>query len=158
MNEYDYKEGADTYDSEFREYNCYAHDILFGMSYEYLKQGEKILDLGIGTGVASIHFSKIGLKVYGLDSSEEMLQVCKSKSFTEELRFHNLLADKLPYHSQYFNHVICCGVLHFLGDLKNLFSEIARIIKTGGIFAFTIFPDLTGDKFTKLMTSWGVPI
>jgi len=37
---------------------------------------EKLLDIGIGTGLASIHFSDVGLWVYGLDVSQEMLAAC----------------------------------------------------------------------------------
>ena len=158
MNEYDYKENANEYDEQVNEYDSYSHDIIFGMSYEYVKPGETLLDLGIGTGLASIKFSKIGLKVYGLDYSEEMLNACRSKSFAEELKLHNLKEDKLPYNNDSFDHVICCGVLHFLTDLDNIFSEVERIMKEGGIFAFTFSPDNSAKKYIEQMTGWGVPI
>lgn len=158
MNEYDYKEIASTYDEEVKEYDSYGHDVLFGMSFEYVQPNEIILDLGIGTGLASIKFFKIGLKIYGLDISDDMLNVCRAKSFAEELKRHNLAVNKIPYNDAYFNHIICSGVFHFLSDLENIFSEVARIIKKGGIFAFTIAPDNTELEYTKLMTSWGVPI
>ena len=157
MKEYDYQEDASKYDEQVKEYDSYAHDAMFGMSYEYVTPNDKILDLGIGTGLASINFSKIGLKVYGLDISDEMLNICRIKSFTEELKLHNLLDKRIPYNDCSFNHVICSGVFHFLGDLENIFSEVARIIQEGGIFAFTIAPDEVRD-YTKQMTSWGVPI
>ncbi|MGD9161215.1 MAG: hypothetical protein PVG39_22555, partial [Desulfobacteraceae bacterium] len=71
--EYVYKEQADSYDSQAREYNSYTHDVIFGVSFEYVKASEKLLDIGIGTGLASINFSRLGLRVFGLDSSQEML-------------------------------------------------------------------------------------
>jgi predicted TPR repeat methyltransferase len=157
MKEYDYKEDASKYDEQVKEYDSYAHDAMFGMSYEYVSPNDKLLDLGIGTGLASINFSKIGLKVYGLDISDEMLNICRNKSFTEELKLHNLLEKRIPYNDAYFNQIICSGVFHFLGDLENIFSEVARIIQEGGIFAFTIAPDKVRD-YSKQMTSWGVPI
>jgi ubiquinone/menaquinone biosynthesis C-methylase UbiE len=158
MNKYDYKENANEYDEQVNEYDSYSHDIIFGMSYEYVKPGETLLDLGIGTGLASIKFSKIGLKVYGLDYSEEMLNACRSKSFAEELKLHNLKEDKLPYNNDSFDHVICCGVLHFLTNLDNIFSEVERIMKEVGIFAFTFSPDNSAKKYIEQMTGWGVPI
>ena len=158
MNQYGYKENASQYDEQVKEYDSYGHDVLFGMSYEYVKPHEKILDLGIGTGLASINFSKIGLKVYGLDISEEMLNICRIKSFAEELKLHNLSDNRIPYNDGYFNHIICSGVFHFLSDLGNIFSEVARIIREGGIFAFTIAPDNRVAEYTNQMTSWGVPI
>lgn len=158
MNRDDYKENASQYDEQVKEYDSYLHNVLFGMSYEYVKPQEKILDLGIGTGLASINFSKAGVKVYGLDISEEMLNICRIKSFAEELKLHNLSDNRIPYSDGYFNHIICSGVFHFLSDLGNIFSEVARIVREGGIFAFTIAPDNIEAEHTKQMTSWGVPI
>jgi predicted TPR repeat methyltransferase len=155
---YDYKEDAENYDSLVKEYDSYAHDLLFGMSFEYVKADEKILDIGIGTGLASVKFSQIGLKVYGLDSSEEMLHACGSKSFTEALDLYDLTSEKIPYQDNFFDHVVCCGVLHFVGDLRDLFSEVTRVIRPGGIFLFTIAPYNNGPGFSKEDTAWGVPI
>ena len=79
----EYKEDALNNDKQVKEYDSYTHDAMFGMSYEYVKSNEKLLDLGIGTGLASINFSKVGLKVYGLDNSDEMLNKCRNKSFQQ---------------------------------------------------------------------------
>ena len=158
MDEYDYEEIACQYDEQVKEYDSYAHDIIFGMCYEYVKPNEKILDLGIGTGLASIKFHKAGLKVYGLDKSEDMLKVCRSKSFGEELKLLNLSNDPIPYNDNFFNHVICCGVFHFFSDLGNIFKESVRVLKKGGIFSFTISPGETTAEYSKQMTAWGVPI
>ena len=57
-----------------------------------------------------------------------------------------------------FNHVICCGVLHFLGDLSKLIGEIKRVLKTGGVFSFTIAPGSDSTDFKKEPTAWGLPI
>jgi predicted TPR repeat methyltransferase len=149
---------ASNYDSQVKEYDSYGHDVLFGMSFEFVKKDENILDIGIGTGLASIKFSHLGLKVYGLDSSQEMLNACKSKSFAHALNVHEITSAPIPHSDNYFNHVISCGVLHFLGDLEHLFKEVKRVIKSGGIFAFTIAPQNTVENFTQEDTAWDTPI
>ena len=68
---YAHDQEADLYDEQVREYESYAHDVLFGMSFEYVRSGERLLDLGIGTGLASLPFAKLGLEVFGLDGSAE---------------------------------------------------------------------------------------
>ena len=158
MNECDYKEITNQYDKQVKEYSNYAHDVIFGMSYQYVKPNEKILDLGIGTGLASIQFSNIGLKVYGLDISQDKLNICREKAFTEELKRHDLSDNKLPYNDNIFNHIICCEVFHFLSDLGNIFSEVARTMKQDGVFAFTISPGNQTEDYIKVMNSWEVPI
>jgi predicted TPR repeat methyltransferase len=128
------------------------------MSFEFVKAQEKLLDIGIGTGLASIKFSQLGLRVFGLDSSEDMLGACQSKSFTQALNLYNMTTDQIPYEANFFNHVICCGVLHFIGDLADLFTDVQRVMKPGGIFSFTIAPQSSELNYVKEDTAWGVPI
>ena len=159
-----HNEEAINYDSQVKEYDSYGHDVIFGMCFEFVKSNEKLLDLGIGTGLASINFSKIGLIIYGIDASQKMLNVCKSKSFTKQLLLHNISDFPIPFDDSFFNHVICCGVLHFFDNLTRLFSEIKRVIRKNGIFAFTISPSnlLKSDEdykdFIESPTGWGVSI
>ena len=158
LNETVHGEWASQYDEEVKAYSSYGHEVIFGMCYEYVSSQEKLLDIGIGTGLASIHFSQVGLKVYGLDASQEMLEACRIKSFTEALTRCDIFQEPIPYENDFFNHVICCGVLHFLSDLNGLFSEVKRVMKRGGIFAFTIAPQKTTADFIKEPTAWNISI
>ncbi len=155
---FDYSETASNYDSQVKEYDSYGSDVLFGMSYAYVKPDDKLLDIGIGTGLSSIHFSRAGLKIYGLDESQDMLNACRSKSFTEELKRYDITRDTIPYKNEYFNHIVCCGVFHFFGDLSDIFTDAMRVMKKRGIFAFTIAPQETDADYVKEPTAWGVPI
>ena len=158
---------AAQYDQQVREYNSYVHDALFGMSFEYVNPHDCLLDIGIGTGLASLPFAKVGLEVFGCDGSTEMLKVCESKAFAKELKVFDLQNIPLPYSDGFFDHVICCGVFHFFGDLETIVKEVLRIIKPGGIFAFTVAAQTsdeetaTGDNpqdYLETSTPWGVPI
>jgi ubiquinone/menaquinone biosynthesis C-methylase UbiE len=159
-----HNKGANTYDSQVKEYDSYGHDVLFGMCFEFVKANEKMLDFGIGTGLASLHFSKMGLKIYGIDASEEMLNVCRSKSFTEQLLLQDMSDLPIPFDNSFFDHVTCCGVFHFIHDLDRIFCEIKRIIRKNGIFAFTIAPshvlncDEDYQDILESPTGWGVSI
>jgi predicted TPR repeat methyltransferase len=158
---------AAQYDQQVHEYNCYGHDALFGMSFEYVKPNDCLLDIGIGTGLASQAFAKVGLEVYGLDGSTEMLKVCDSKAFAKELKIFDLQDRPLPYTDSFFDHVISCGVFHFFDDLDTIAKEVLRLIKPGGIFAFTVAALTSDEEATtadhlegsiKTPTPWGVPI
>jgi ubiquinone/menaquinone biosynthesis C-methylase UbiE len=158
---------AAQYDQQVREYNSYGHDALFGMSFEYVNPGDCLLDIGIGTGLASQSFAKMGLEVYGCDGSTEMLKVCESKAFAKELKVLNIHIKPLPYSDSFFDHVICCGVLHFFDELETILKEVLRIIKPKGVFAFTVAAQTSEEKaatddnsqgYLKAPTPWGVPI
>ena len=158
VNKSNYRELASSYDSQIKEYDSYGHDVLFGMCYDYVNTGEKLLDIGIGTGLGSIKFSRVGLRIYGLDESQDMLNACQSKSFAAELKRYDINLDTIPYKDQYFDHVISCGVFHFIGDLSDIFTDARRVMKKDGLFAFTIAPQETNMDYIKEPTAWGVSI
>lgn len=126
------------YDDLVRRQNWYGAEILLGMIFGYLRAKDKILDIGIGTGLSAIDFHTLGLEVYGLDYSSEMLEICRQKNIAVDLKQFDLNNTPLPYPSKYFNHVSANAVLYFIEKLENLFKEISRIIKTKGIWAFII--------------------
>lgn len=140
------QQSAAGYDRQARETNWLGPQVVFGLAYEFLKSGETLLDLGIGSGLSSILFHQAGLRVYGLDGSREILEVCKAKGFTVELKLHDLRSLPLPYPSASFDHVICLAVLNSFDDLGPLFGEAARIMKEQGIFAFTVEEQKPGQE------------
>jgi ubiquinone/menaquinone biosynthesis C-methylase UbiE len=87
-----HSESAQTYDEICLQVESHAHEVLFGLAFEYINSGEALLDVGVGTGVSSKLFHKAGLAIYGVDNSEEMLAVCREKGFAKELKKHDLCA------------------------------------------------------------------
>lgn len=128
---------AGDYDSQVHASGCYVAEVLFGLSFEYLQPGQRLLDLGIGSGLSANLFAKAGLQVCGMDFSPAMLELCRAKGFAVELKRHDLGQSPWPYRADEFDHLVCCGVLHFLPDLEVVFREACRVLKAGGVFAFT---------------------
>lgn len=131
-------EYAEQYDSLCEHYEYHASEIIFGLLYQYINSREKLLDLGIGTGLSSVLFQKAGLDIYGLDNSEEMLEICRKKNIAHELKLFDLNKNILPYDDQLFDHVIAVGLFHFFKELEKFFTESYRILKEDGTFSFTV--------------------
>lgn len=129
---------AAEYDRQMQEYACYLPEVLFGLCFADLQPGQRLLEAGIGSGLAGGLFAKAGLSVYGFDFSPAMLAVCRAKGFAVELKQHDLLEIPWPYPAESFDHLLCCGVFHFLAELNGIFQEAGRVLRTGGLFAFTI--------------------
>jgi predicted TPR repeat methyltransferase len=140
------EQSAVEYDQRARESGWFGHEVVFGMTYAFTKPGDTLLDLGIGSGLSSFPFHRAGLYVYGLDGSAQVLKVCKSKGFAKDLKQHDLRHMPLPYPSGFFNHVISVSVLNSFADLGPLFAEVARVIQTNGIFAFTVEEQKPGQE------------
>ncbi len=109
--------------------------VAFDLMRDHLKPGQTLLDLGIGTGLSSALFREAGLRVHGLDADPEMLAVCRWKGFGD-LVLHDLAQAPYPFPSASFDHAVCLGVLPFLADPEPVFSEAARVLRPGGMFAF----------------------
>jgi len=137
-------QAAQNYDEQARKTNWFGPEVVFGLAYEFVKPGDMLLDLGIGSGLSSIPFHKAGLRIFGLDGSREVLEICAAKNFTEELKEHDLRQFPLPYADQSFEHIISVAVLNSFQDLTPHFEEVARILKKGGIFAFTVEEQKSG--------------
>ena len=128
---------APDYDNQVKTMGCCIADLLFGLCNEFTKPGQVLLDIGIGSGLASQLFSRAGLAVHGMDYSLDMLEICQAKGFTVGLKQHDLQQVPWPYQAQVFDFLISCGVFHFIADLENSFGEARRVLREGGLFAFT---------------------
>lgn len=128
---------AADYDDQVRTYGAYLAEVLFGLTYEELQPGRRLLDLGIGSGLSAALFTKAGLAVYGIDFSPAMLDLCRAKGIAVDLRQQDLRQTPWPYRDRFFDAAVCCGVFHFIGELETIFAETERVLRPGGQFAFT---------------------
>jgi predicted TPR repeat methyltransferase len=126
------------YDNSARQYGWYTPEVLFGLMHERIEPGQEILDMGIGTGLSAVPFSKAGLEVYGLDSSHKMLDRCAAKGIAAELKQHDISSVPIPYDDDSFDHVVASGVFHLIGELGDVFCEASRVMRRGGAFGFSL--------------------
>jgi predicted TPR repeat methyltransferase len=130
-------EYASGYDNQVIAYGCHLAEVLFGLCYADTRPGQHLLDAGTGSGLSAVHFARAGLIVDGFDFSQAMLNICREKGITASLKRHDLLEVPWPYPEADYDHLISCGVFHFIHDLDEIFSEARRVLKVGGTFAFT---------------------
>ena len=130
-------EFAKDYDKYVNSKYWHGPEMLFGLMYEYIQQGQLLLDIGIGTGLSSKPFYVAGLKIYGIDGSTEMLKMCSKKNITEELRQIDIANDRIKLNHK-FDVVISYGIFHMIGNLSNVIQDITQLLKPGGILGFSV--------------------
>ncbi len=130
----------ESYDTEAEKTGWYGPEVAFGLAYQFIKPGQTMLDIGIGTGLGSALFRRAGLEIYGLDLHKEMLDICRQKGLTN-LEQHDLTQTPYPYRQNSLDHAISTGVFNFFSNLDPVFREVSRIIKPDGLFIFA-----TGDR------------
>jgi 2-polyprenyl-3-methyl-5-hydroxy-6-metoxy-1,4-benzoquinol methylase len=90
------------------------------------------LDAGCGAGTYSRYMADQGAQVMGMDYSFPTLEKAKKRSQTVT-KWTAGDVTRLPLKSGYFDGVICFGVTQALSDSRQISSELARIVKPGGI-------------------------
>lgn len=98
------------------------------------------LDLGCGDGkLTVILFKKTSyekLTIIGIDSDEYETRQAAQFPFYE--RIHTCSASKIPEETGKIDHIISNSVLEHIPDIEAVIAEVARLLKTGGSFAFTV--------------------
>jgi predicted TPR repeat methyltransferase len=128
---------ASDYDNSILKNDWNGVKVIYNAINTIIKPQSNILDLGIGTGESSIRFQNDGHNIVGLDGSSKMLEECKKKNIASKLHLHNIEEFPFPLKESQFDTVISNGVFHLVYPLKPVFTEVRRILKADGLFAFT---------------------
>ena len=144
---------ADQYDDLTEQFEAHTAEIMFGLMFDYVRRGEKLLALGIGTGLCAGPFRNFGLQISGADISDEMMDHCRKKGITQDLEILDLRYDKFPWDNESFDHVMANGIYHFVEDLNLSFQESCRVLKPGGMYGFTTMDPGNIDKDYNTVSS-----
>ena len=111
-------------------------------SLRELKTGERVVDLGSGAGfdcfVAANKVGPLG-RVVGIDMTDEMLT--KSRKTARTMRLDNVefregILENMPVVDGWADVLISNGVINLCADKQRIFSEIGRVLKSGGYLQF----------------------
>jgi arsenite methyltransferase len=105
-----------------------------------LQPGERVLDLGSGSGVdafaAAVQVGPDGA-VDGVDITPEQLAKADRLRRDAHVRFHPARIEALPFADASFDAVISNGVLNLSPDKRQAFAEAARVLRPGGRLALS---------------------
>ena len=97
----------------------------------------KIIDIGCGTGLVGKNLKAEGFLYFdGIDISEDMLSIAKSRGYTN--LFLGSLNKQLPVLTDSYDCAMCIGVFTHGHVSSDRFNELCRIIKPGGYVCFTV--------------------
>lgn len=136
---------APTFDEHLRNLNYVVPGVFAELLSGRTQPGQRLLDLGCGTGWVGAALAGHELRMTGVDLSERMLVHARERDIYENLHaseIHHYLA-ATPPHS--FDIVCAADVLIYIGDLKALFDQVHRVLRPGGLFVFSIEETSAGD-------------
>lgn len=122
---------------------------------KYLKPGDKILEVGAGTGRYSLYYANKGYDVTSIEYVEHNVEILKSK-ITNNMNINASQGDALDlsrFDDNTFDITLVLGPLYHLYDdidINKAISEAIRVTKENGIIAIAY---LTNDS---IMIEWAL--
>ncbi|WP_261570423.1 class I SAM-dependent methyltransferase [Frankia gtarii] len=94
--------------------------------------GNRLLEIGVGTGLISRAFAERGRSVVGVDLSARMLAHARGRLPGRIVRAD---AAALPLRTGSVDACLAVHVLHLVGDPARVLAEVARVLRPGGLLA-----------------------
>ena len=111
-------------------------------AWDVKRKAGRILDVGCGNGRHVVFFAEQGFDIYGIDISEEAIEIAKAWLDKKGLKAHLGVGDvaRLPFDNQYFDIVISHEVLDHIpfSKAKEALQEIKRVSADGAYLYITL--------------------
>ncbi|MDI6098870.1 class I SAM-dependent methyltransferase [Actinoplanes sp. NEAU-A12] len=100
--------------------------------------GDRLLDVGTGTGTVAALACSRGARVVAVDAEPSMLELARGRAPAAE--FHHTALPELPFPGGAFDAAVANFVLNHVGDPAAAVRELCRVVRPGGRIAVTIWP------------------
>lgn len=147
------------YDEENRLIKDNTHNVEYLVTKEYiekyLKKGDKILEVGAGTGRYSLYYAEEGYDVTAIEYTEHNLDILKSK-ITDSMHIRAEQGDAVDlsrFADNTFDVTLVLGPLYHLyedSDIRQAITEAIRVTKKDGIIMMAY---ITSDG---VFADWGL--
>lgn len=101
-----------------------------------------VLDIGFGDGRTMPLLSNLGMKVHGIEISEDICSRAKARLARLGVDVDARVGrnNSIPYENAFFDHVLACHACYYVDpgtSFADNVAEIARVTKPGGWFVFS---------------------
>ncbi|CAD7774702.1 Ubiquinone/menaquinone biosynthesis C-methyltransferase UbiE [Candidatus Methanoperedenaceae archaeon GB37] len=154
-----YNKYSDYYDKErTRGYYEFINDLEIDIVNTYIKNDNKILEVGCGTGIILNRISRVvhSKNIIGIDLSEKMLYEAKKKN----LNVIMCNANMLPFKNNSFDIVYSFKVIPHIPEIESVIRDIDRITKKDGLMILEFYNPISfkflANKISCFFEGWKV--
>lgn len=153
---------ADKYDSWFQTpHGRYVWQVEHEMVFDLVtvKPGDRVADIGCGTGLYTAELLKAGADVTAVDISPEMLEIARHRNAAYSGQATFLLGDaaKLDFPDNHFNAVISITAMEFFERPAKSLQDMLRCVKPGGFLVAATLNRLSLWAVQRRLKSWLKP-
>ncbi len=142
--------------SSFNVHDATGHEQLMGrwskklaplfIDFAGLAHGEKILDVGCGTGSLTFALPKFADldEIHAIDYSPVFVESANRCNTDPRIKFQQADACALPFEDGTFDRALALLVLHFVPESDKAVAEMCRVVRPGGIVAAVVWDHLGG--------------
>lgn len=119
----------------------YPNTDLISFVLSNFKEGNKVLEVGCGSGANIWFLAENGLEVYGIDFSDTGLKLCKEVLDSKKLEANLSKQDmtSLNFEDNFFDGVVDVVSIEVCNNIKKCYQEINRVLKPeGSFFSYTM--------------------
>ena len=112
------------------------------VAFAGVQAGQRVLDVGCGTGVVAITARRRGAQATGLDLTPELLKRARENAAVADVdvEWHEGDAESLPFGDGAFDIVLSQFGHMFVPRPEVATREMLRVLKPGGLIAFSTWP------------------
>lgn len=130
------------------------------VSHLNIGKNDRVLDLGIGTGVSLNYYPRERGQIFGIDLSSGMLKLCRQRIADQNLTNVQVFqgnALELPFEDDAFDQVFISHVISVVSDPALVVKEAQRVCKPGGrIILLNHFQST--NRLIGLIEKWVSPL
>lgn len=120
--------------------------------------GQKVLDLGTGTGVLPRNMYRFGAKWTATDISENQIEKAREMSAGKDIDYYTMPAEKLSFEDNTFDVITACQCFWYF-DHPKIMPELSRMLKPDGrllvlYMAWLPFEDFIAGESEKLILKY----
>ena len=118
-----------------------------------LADGEKILDVGCGTGSLTFALAKaadLG-EIAAIDYSPVFVEEAIRRNTDTRIKIRQGDACSLPFEDGAFDRALALLVLHFVPEAGKAVAEMRRVVGSGGVVAAAVWDHLGGMPGMRMM-------
>lgn len=115
-----------------------------------------VIEPGIGTGRVALPLAAMGHRVSGIDTSPQMLDVCRRRAVALDQTVDVAQGDatELPYGDQAFDLGVIAQLLYLVPDWPLVLDELARVVRPGGSVIHLTEPTIESDALRRWSSTW----